>query len=171
MNGRESALVLALGFGAGVVGGWSATYFAGNPAQAQEQAAPNVVSAERFEVVDRNGNRRIVIGPDLITIDTDQQRALLGSSGLLFSEVVVENTVDASLSAKGLLVMESGKVRLDLSMKNGEPGLRLKDQSGRLRAAVGPVDVRKNEESVPEHRPLASLVLFDDGGKPMWAAP
>ena len=171
MMRRECVLVLMLGFGAGLAGGWSATYFAGNPAHAEQSAAPNVVTAERFEVVDRDGNRRIVIGPDLITIDTDQQRALLGSSGLLFSEVVVENTLDASLSAKGLLVMESGKVRMDLSMKNGEPGLRLKDQSGRLRAAVGPVDVRANEESVPEHRPLNSLMLFDDRGKALWAAP
>ena len=170
MKQTAYAVVALVGFAGGLVGGWMAAHV-GGLAHAQEQAAAGkVITAERFEVVDAAGNRRIVIGPDLITIDMDQERMLLGSSGLLFSEVLSDETVDTSLSAKGLVIVQSGRPRLDLTMKNGEPGLRLRDTSGRVRAALGATEVKKADTAFPDRRPLGSLVLFDDDGKP-WLAP
>jgi hypothetical protein len=177
MKRSEYLAVLSLGLIAGFFGGLMASYVAGTFAHAQQESAPNeavpskVIAAERFEVVDAEGNRRIVIGPDLITIDTEKDRAVLGSSGLLLSDVSSSESLDVSLSPRGLVLMENGRTRIDATMKNGEPGVRLKDRSGKIRAALGAVEVRKDEVSLPEHRPIASMVLFNEGGSAVWTAP
>ena len=171
MSRTECGLVLTMGLIAGFAGGLFAIYVTGTFVNAQErEQTGKVVTAERFEVLDQQGNRRMVIGPDLITIDTDKERALLGSTGLLFSEIG-ESSIDASLTARGLIVQESGKTRLELAVRGGEPVFRLKDEQGTLRAALGSVELRSKDAVLPARRPISSLVIFDSDGKVLWSAP
>ncbi len=123
---------------------------------------PNVLKAERFEVVGKDGKVRAFLS---ILEDGRPTLALLDDKGELRAWLFL--SADGSprlvLSHKGLLVLTDAKgefrslLRLDQA---GSPTLALSDGAGNIRSVLG-----LGEDGSP------TLVLRDKEGKIIWFAP
>ena len=51
------------------------------------------------------------------------------------------------------------------------PSLKLRDENGIIRAALGSTELQVISTGETTHRPPSSLVLFDKEGKVIWEAP
>jgi len=137
VNTKQFSLVLVTVFIAGLLGGVAAGTLFPRPSRIAK-----VLKAERFEVVDKDGEPRALLGvlssgePGLQLYDRD----------------------------------ENG--RIDLSLKaNGRPGLELSDRNARVRAALGSTEIVVPDTGQVERRQVSSVVLFDQDGKVLWQVP
>lgn len=137
MNPKQFGLVLVIVFIAGLLGGVAA-----NTLLLRPSSIATVLKAERFEVVDKEGKPRALLGvlgngePGLQLYDQD----------------------------------ENGRVDLSLN-PGGRPGLELSDRNERVRAAFGYTEIVMPDTGQIEQRQVGSVVLFDQEGKVLWHVP
>ncbi len=137
VNTKQFGLVLVTVFIAGLLGGVAASTLFPRPSRIAK-----VLKAERFEVVDKDG----------------KPRALLGVLG----------TGEPGLQ----LYDQDENGRVDLSLKpSGRPGLELSDRNARVRAAFGYTEIVVPDTGKIEQRQISSVVLFDQEGKVLWHVP
>ena len=168
---RFHLLLLATVFSS-FLGGMTTEYLRGELAVADEMPrGMRRLRAERVEIVDEHGRVRMSLGPDLLLMEDDtsgtSERIVLGATGLLLAKASPEQVLELSLGPSGMLVVENGRPRLDASLRGGEPSVRLRDDQGRLRAALGPSEL----DPLGATRGAFSLALFDMDGNRMWTAP
>jgi hypothetical protein len=53
----------------------------------------------------------------------------------------------------------------------GHPYLTFLDETGRVRAALGKIELTNPATGLKEKRPCSSLVLMDEHGEVVWSAP
>src|SRR5712692_8737214 len=183
MSKKQYGVVLVVAVVAGLVGSVVSSWFLmGSPVFAQK--APQhekVLQAEKFEVVDRDGKLRAVLGTDpsgsvnLLLYDRAGKQGAgqfgmlpNGNSGLLL--------YDQAGKIRATLQLLDGEPSLDLSGKDekprvqlfttdGEPRLRLLDQAGKLRAALGIFDGEPGL-SFLDKEGKQRVMLFTTDGEP-----
>jgi hypothetical protein len=137
MNTKQFGAVLVTVFIAGLLGGVAASALFPRPSR-----IATVLKAERFEVVDKDGRPRALLG----VLGT-------GEPGLQLYDQDENGRVDLSLKA------------------NGRPGLELSDSNARVRAAFGSTEIVAPDTGQVERRQVSSVMLFDQDGKVLWQVP
>jgi hypothetical protein len=162
MSKKQYRLTLAMALIAGLVGGVVTSWFLiGIPVLAQKLLEhPQIIRAESFQVVDKNGKIRAVLG--------------MGSNGEPSLSLADENehvrTV-VGLSALGI-AHANGESSISLNLwPDGNPSLTLNDQEGKLRAVLGVYMVVGKNTELREQRPISSLMLLGKDEKVLWKAP
>jgi hypothetical protein len=114
MNGKQYALIVVLAIVAGLIGGAVASWtFVGQPVFAQNQPQDKkVITAEQFRVVDKNGNKRAVLG-----VRSD------GSTYLTLYEIKNKERISLGVMAKGYPILTfkdaDEKYRIALAHEDG----------------------------------------------------
>ncbi len=178
MNRKQFSAVVVLALVAGLVGGVVSSWFlVGLPAFAQKAPqVAEVIRAERFEVVDKDGKTRAALSmlegkPGLVLRDRNGRAgAELGLTDhgwprLFLTDKNRKVRVGLTLGNTGephlVLRDRNGKTRTELSLRDtGASVLELADKNGKLRAALSLRDT-----GAPR------LLLNDKNGKPIWKAP
>jgi hypothetical protein len=151
-------------------------------------AAPKVVRAQKFEVVDAQGRVRATLGllpdgsPSLEL--TDEQGKTRAQLSLYSDGSPYLGLQDAKLMPHAMLGVRSDgspylglqdaklKTRAELSLDSGgRPSLALSDEQGKTRAAMGTTSPETTHTGATEQNVEFSLVLFDKQGKVLWQAP
>ena len=172
MSASRFHLLLLATIVSSFLGGMTMESLRGEPAVANEMARTMTrLRAERIEIVDEHGRARMSLGPDLLLMEDDRsgtsERIVLGATGLLLAKASPEQVLELSLGPLGMLVVENGQPRLDASLRSGEPSVRLCDDQGRLRVALGPSGL----DPLGAARSTFLLALFDMDGNRIWTAP
>ena len=154
---------------------------------AAKTSAPEVIQAQRFELVNAEGEVRAVLGllladkPSLVL--NDEKGTLLamlcvgfdGSPGLALYDEKGTMRVGVSLMLGSPLITlydEEGTGRAGLSLfPDGSPSITLHDEKGKVRAALGTTSLEATRTGAMEKRAESSLVLFDKDGKVLGEAP
>ena len=163
-----------------------------NRAEAQGAAVPAVIRAKKFILEDENGNTRIALGTDQVLDLSPLKEAMKNPGTSRFA--LVQLTV---MSGPGLTVYdEKGKARIMLYVSNEAltpeptlilydekckqrthlcvdkdgPLLRLRDEKGKDRLALGVMEGRTPDGKIIIY-PESSLALFGPDGKMIWQAP
>lgn len=146
-------------------------------------SAPEVIRAQRFELVDAEGKIRAVLssdpdgrpGPDLVLFDyKDEIRAKLALDGLELRDG--KGHVRAAFVLRDspalMFVDEGGVPGAWLSVRNdGTTALELSDERARTRAVLGTTDLVTTRTGAETKTAVSSLVLFDKDGKVLWKTP
>ena len=155
----------------------------------QEAPVAKVVRAERFEVVDAKGNVPAVLTSDetgatwlALRDEAGKPRASLnvhrdGNPVLSLSDEAGKTRVLLGVLSGGdpdLSLWDQGgtaRACLGVAEEDGGAFLSLNDKSGAGRARLGARQLKTAPTGVAERRPESSLVLSDESGKVLWAAP
>src|SRR5712692_3127384 len=188
MSKKQYGLVLVVAMVAGLVGGVVSSWFlGGTPVFALKAPQPaKILQAERFQVVDRNGNIRAELG---MMLDGTVSLLLADRTGKSSIHLFVLPNGDSSLAlhdqaekVRAILALADGepglslfdkddKIRTTLSLNNGDPALELFDKNRIPRAVLGSTDLDVTRTGSTEKRAVSSLVLSDKDRKVLWAAP
>jgi len=185
MDKKQYVLTAILCMFASLVGGGAVSWlFMGTPVFAQKTEVVEVIRAERFEVVDKDGQGRAALGlflgePYLSFRDKNgQERAELGLNngepglGLGDKNGKIRAVLYLEDGEPGLWLNDkNGNLRAELSLDKGEPDLSLYDKNDKLRAALGHIALEHKKTGETRQRPVGSLVLFGKDGKSIWQAP
>lgn len=181
MNGRGYLLQFLPALAAGILGGLvAAGIFQLKSRQGPEEADPRkVVVASEYHLVDRKGKDRWVLGlsragePCITFINRNGWAPMavgINKDGLPFLNMILE-----PLQEKGpsLVMMDARmKTRILLGLSgDGDPRLVFLDSQGQTRALLGSMEIRDALTGSTEDRPIPSLVLQDEKGGVIWAAP
>ena len=191
MNKKQFGLLLVLSLLAGLVGGILASqFFLSTPVFAQKKIAPqNVVTAEEFRMVDKQG--RILStwgmyagGPGMVLFSKNGQfRAVFSLTSpeegpvLTFADNKGNHRAIVGLGAKRqpyvTLRDQAGNERISLSLDDdGDPYLALYDQAENERAILGTIESTKLKRTgTIEKRSVSSLVLLGKDGQVTWKTP
>jgi len=153
MSKAQFRVLMLLTVVSGLVGGALSDWlFRGLPARA---AAPQVIEAQEFRLVDSDGKKQAALqfdkmlgGPELCLYDaTGQERAGLSLIGgnhpyLAINDATGQQRVGLTLwedGGPGLGLWDAmGQLRVALGIQeDGRPGLRLKDATGQQRVGLG----------------------------------
>jgi len=145
------------------------------------------VEAETFIVKDKDGTIRAALGltdatgePGLVLYDHDGNANVLvhlgtdGTPGMWFYE---KDRVRAALTARDSEAQlefydRNNRVRLELGLLQDDTvRVRLHDQQGQLRAALGDLELNPRLKNLKKKRSTASVVLFDQRENVIWRAP
>src|SRR5262245_53068716 len=137
MNSKQFGAVLVTVFVAGLLGGVAASALFPRPSR-----FATVLKAERFEVVDKDGRPRALLG----VLGT-------GEPGLQLYDQDENGRVDLSLKA------------------SGRPGPELSDSNARVRVAFGSTEILMPATGQIARREVSSGALFDQEGKILWQVP
>ena len=164
MDKRQYMLTVALAVVAGLVGGVVSSWlFMGAPVVTQKTPqVAEVVGAERFEVVDKDGKLRAALWLD----NGEPNLVLADKTGKIRAKLSLADGKPALWLAD-----KNGKPRAGLSLLNEEPTLVLADKTGKTRAVLGYTEIEAIPTGGTEKRPVSSLVLSDKEGKVIWSAP
>jgi hypothetical protein len=122
----------------------------GKPAYAEKQTHFKTIAAERFIIVNEDGDMRAVFG----IVNTEPTLMMFGR----------ENSLPK------LMLFDSKRCRAELFLsQNGEPSLSLYDQDSTMRMALGNVKIKDTAGEIQDLQ--STLVFFDEKGKVSWAAP
>ena len=138
-------------------------------------AASNVIRAEQFVVVDKNGKDRAILGleagksPELRLLNEDgtngvNLRVLPGGRSLLWLGGG-NGSVWLGTTAR---VTESGR---SVDFSPSEPHVSLFDKDDRIRAVLGAVGLIVSKTGEVSKRPPSSLVLFSPDATVVWKVP
>lgn len=174
---RVALMVMSLFVVAGVVG----------PSIADATKTPGIVTAKAFEVVDSSGHLLAALSPTpsaQVALSIYGKAGTLGASlgataeGRSFLNLYAPGTergVGLETDNKSAMIFiagNAGKPRATLSLVgHDETALVLSDRAGRDRAVLGNEDLKNQVTDSTEHRPLSSLVLFNQKGRVVWKAP
>jgi hypothetical protein len=147
-------------------------------AQAPLPWGPKIVQAERFVLVDGNGDVRGEMGMDGGGMARLVMRApgsggayvLLNPGGLALHDA---KDPHLWINSSGLSVL-SGKTKASIRMRlndRSEPTLAFADENGIVRAQLGNTTLQDEKLGTIERSSASSLVLFDRGGKVIWKVP
>jgi hypothetical protein len=144
MSRRELGLVLALAATAGFVGGGAGRWWAAPTVLAQGGAAPELVQAQRFEVVDKEGKRR-------------------GRFDALPNGAVRLILYDGENKTRTALLVAA----------NGTPGLQFWGPHDQVNAVYADSVTLLDSSGQPRARlaPSPGLTLYGAEGRAIWAAP
>lgn len=190
MAKRQHSLTLLLAVVAGLVGGLISSRLLMEQPVFAEKKAPHekVVRAERFELVDEDGNIFSSLQHEglatKLTIRSARvsQDSLLGEIELEATPASAYVTVNAAQGPKGGFMLSSIGENIELFMgalggcielasSKGGPRLSVQDNARRLRAVLGTTELKHTDTGSTEIRAPSSLVLFDEKGKVLWSAP
>ena len=169
MKKRHYLLLVALTVIAGLAGGAiSSQVFTARKAVAQlTQDHERVITAEQFQLVDKEGNMRVVIGmspkrgPVLgFTDENGQTRIFLGLTSVDGETWPILKLRDADED-----------MRISISGGNGNPRISVLDKYGNSRAVLGCAALKAASTELVETKPESSISLFNEDGKMIWAAP
>ena len=169
MKRRQYFLLTLLTLVAGFVGGaLSSQIFMARTASAQlTQSHEKVISAEQFQLVDKEGKMRFVIGmspqeqPVLgFTDENGKARIFLGLTSLEGETWPILKLRDAD-----------EQMRISISGGNGNPRISVLDKNGNSRAVIGCAALKTAAGGSAEVKPESSISLFDEGGGIIWSAP
>jgi hypothetical protein len=135
------------------------------PGRAAQSPAPgSLLEAEALVIRGQGGGPRLWLGQR----EGQARLELCDQQGQVRAVLGLGPEGDPALA----LYDRSRKPRAELGLApDGEPGLNLLDGAGTLRAAVGGINPKYQEPEAPLSRPIASLSLFNEDGRPVWLAP
>jgi len=154
MNRKQYVTAVIFALAGGIIGGALAnqllpglTAFANKPPAGHLET----IGAEKFVVIDVDGNVRAVLG----MIKQEPALMMFGRDG----------------SQPKLMIFDDRRCRIELAIgPNGEPSLNLFDRKSILRTVVGAVTIRLSETEKAKDLPSA-MVVFDEEGNVLWSAP
>ena len=191
MNKKQCGLLLVLSLLAGLTGGIFANqFFLDTPVLAENKvASQNVVTAEEFRLVDKEGKilstwGMYAGGPGIVLFNKSGQfRAVFSLTSpdegpiLTFADNKGNHRAIVGLgSGKQPYVTlrdQTGNERISLSLDDdGDPYLALYDQAENERAVLGTLDSTKLKRTgTIEKRSVSSLVLLGKDGQITWKTP
>lgn len=140
-------------------------------------AAPKVIRAEQFVVVDKNGKDRAVLGVEALSRESPELRLLKedGTNGVNLRVLPGGRSLLWLGGENGSVwlgttarVTESGR---SVDFSASEPHVSLFDKDKRARAVLGAVGVITSKTGEVSERPLSSLVLFSPDATVVWKVP
>jgi hypothetical protein len=153
MNKKHLSIMCVMSLLGGLIGGiLFNNIIAGKPAFAKKTERDHIktIAAEKFIIVDENGDIRAVLGM------ANKEPTLM-----MFGR---ENSLPR------LMLFDSKRCRAELYLNpNGEPSLNLYDQYNTMRTALGNVKIKDTTGEIQNLQ--STLVLFDEKGKIRWSAP
>ncbi len=166
MTKAQFRVLMLLTVISGLVGGGLADLlFRGLAARAaQTTAAPKVIEAQEFRLVDSTGKQRAVLG-----------LSHTGALGLWLYDAAGKGRASLGLLGDGKPFLSlrdaANKRRVYLSLLDwGEPFLSLRDDTGQNRAVVGCMEGVTKKHPVSTY-PESTLTLFNENGDVLWQAP
>jgi len=154
MNRKQFVTAIVFALTGGVIGGViSNLLLPGLTAFAKKNPSGHLdtVVAEKFVVIDVDGNVRAMLG----MIRQEPGLMLFGRDG----------------SQPKLMLFDDKQCRIELALgPNGEPSLYLFDGKSTLRTAVGAVTIPLTETEKAKHLPSA-MAIFDEAGNVLWSTP
>ncbi|MBU2497712.1 MAG: hypothetical protein KKE57_02315, partial [Proteobacteria bacterium] len=174
-------LLVVLALLAGLVGGGlSARFVFLKPAAVQQdEGLKKVVVAHEFHLVDPDGRDRWVLKlskddePNITFINKNGWAPMaigVNKNGSPFFNMVLE---PAKGEGPSLILMDSdmkNRAILGLERDRG-PYLNLLDENGQVRVALGRSEITNPISGQKEERPCSSIILYDEQGEIIWAAP
>lgn len=145
--------------------------------RAATAAAPNVIRAQQFVVVDKNGKDRAVLGVEALWGESPELRLLNddGKNGINLQVLPGGRSYLWLGGENGSLglgttfrVTDSGR---SMVVSATEPHVSLFDKDGHVRAVLGTVDLPVPKIGEQRTLPASSLVLFGASGAVVWKAP
>lgn len=181
MTTKQYIMILGLALIGGVIGGTlSGRLLSRGPVQTPEDVDPKkVMVANEFHLVDVEGKDRWVLAlskegePNITFINKYGWAPMaigMNKQGFPFFNMILEPRKGGSPS---IVLMDSAmENRAVLGLRqDGEPFLSFLDETGKICASVGGVELKNPLTGSSEKRPCASLVLFDEHGEVIWSAP
>lgn len=183
MTRKQFFLTLSVAIISGVLGGALSVWFLMPQSVLAQEGVPELIEAREFRVVDGEGRIRARLGHDtygstqlLFFDETGEDRIILalGISGPFLQLQESSTGPAASLSLDSLGFWQS-QLRpgnfISLALSDNGPMLRLVDEDGTLRAALGTTELKHSNTGSTEIRATSSLVLFNEEGNVVWSAP
>ncbi len=136
----------------GLIGGiLFSNMITGKPAYAKKSERNHfkVIAAEKFVIIDENGDMRAVLG----IVNKEPTLMMFGR----------ENSLPR------LMLFDSKSCRAELFLSpDGEPSLNLYDQDNKMRTSLGNVKLKDTTGEIQDLQ--STLVFFDESGRVSWSA-
>lgn len=177
MTRHQFQILMALTVVSGLLGGAASNLLLrATPALAQGPEVADEVRAQRFALVDAEGQEQAILGfnengePGLVLFDqAGNNRAALvltdGNPNLMLWDADVTPRASLSLSlGQPVLALydEEAEPRAILAAMGGDPGLQLYDGVGQVRVQVGSADTEAA---------ISTIALWGENGDVLWQAP
>lgn len=178
MSRIQYAFLVLAALVCGFFGGTLSNLFLQAPPE-DDKGHKNIIVAQEFHLVDHEGRERWVLNlskdgePSLTFVNKNGWAPMamgINQEGLPYFNMVLE---PGRKGGPSLILMDSRmKSRALLGVRgDGEPHLSLLDQNGIERLSLGSTEFPNPLTGIVEKRPLPSITLFDESGKPLWSAP
>lgn len=154
MNRKQYITAIIFALAGGIIGGVISNLLLSGLTAFAKKPPPRhleTIGAEKFAVIDGDGNVRAVLG----MIKQEPALMLFGREG----------------SRPKLMIFDDKQCRIELALgPSGEPSLYLFDGKSTLRTAVGAVTIQLSETGKAKNLPSA-MAIFDEEGNVLWSAP
>ena len=171
MNKKHFALLVIVSVVSGLVGSAISTFLLMPQSVLAQESSQKVIEAEEFRVVDSKGIVRISLDEEGLDFLSDGEWSVsLTRRSLRFQKT---GSIEwGEYRPSGMNATTEDRFGFSLMLApTGGASLRLVDQHGIIRAALGTIQLKHPDTGSTEIRAPSSLVLFDEQGKVVWSAP